>query len=132
MVSKVVITGIGVLSGIGQDFANFSAALAQGRNGIAPVQAFDTAPLAAHLGCEVPGDLSEGFAPASLRKLDRCSRLAMLAARQAMAMAGLGDGDLDPMRVGVSLGTTLGGMIGATAYYERLRAGAGPACRSAA
>lgn len=125
MVSKVVITGIGVLSGIGQDFASFSAALAEGRNGIAPVQAFDTAPLAAHLGCEVPGDLSEGFAPAHLRKLDRCSRLAMLAARQAMAMAGLGRADLDPMRVGVSLGTTLGGMIGATAYYERLRAGQG-------
>ncbi|WP_052262058.1 beta-ketoacyl-[acyl-carrier-protein] synthase family protein, partial [Leisingera sp. ANG-M1] len=118
MTERVVVTGIGLLSAIGNDYHSFAKNVLAGTNGIAQVSAFDPEPLAARLGGEVDIDLSEHFPEAQLRRMDRCSMLAVVAARQSMAMAGLDASHYDKTRVGVFLGTTLGGMIGATAYYE--------------
>lgn len=120
MTQEVVITGIGVLCGIGHDLAGFSQSLREGRSGIGPIQAFDASPLRAQLGCEVTGfDPSAHFSRQQARRMDRCSQLAVIAARQAVRMAGVAFGDIDPQKVGVCLGTTLGGMVNATRYYER-------------
>ncbi len=131
MSGRVFVTGIGVLSAIGTGLQEFSKGLQRGANGIAPIAAFDTHELRCRLGAEVRDFFPEHhFSARSLRRMDRCSQLAVVAARQAMRMAGIediagiADSDLDPARVGISLGTTLGGMVNATRYYEDLaRAG---------
>lgn len=121
MSERVFITGIGVLSGIGTGFDAFSSALQEGRNGIRQITAFDTAAVRGRLGCEVRDfDPTQHFDAHTLRRMDRCSQFALVAARQAMAMAGIDRNSFDPAQVGVSLGTTLGGMINATEYYEAL------------
>lgn len=121
MNDRVFITGIGILSGIGIGYDAFSSALQRGTNGIRPIEAFETAKLHARLGCEVREfNPARHFEPRELRRMDRCSQLAVVAARQAMAMAGISLDEFDPARVGVSLGTTLGGMVNATRYYEDL------------
>lgn len=120
MMDRVVITGIGLLSGIGSNFSQFSQALREGRSGIREIRAFDMDPLPARLGCEVEEDIASEFTKDQIRRWDRCSMLAVAAARQAMNMAGADTGTYDPSRVGVFIGTTLGGMINATRYYEDL------------
>lgn len=119
MNERVFITGVGILSGIGSGLDEFSAALQRGTDGIRCIEAFDASEVRGRLACEV-----RDFDPAShldartMRRMDRCSQLALVAARQAMAMAGVEPDDVDPERAGVSLGTTLGGMVNATRYYE--------------
>jgi 3-oxoacyl-[acyl-carrier-protein] synthase II len=118
---RVFVTGVGVLSALGTGFDGFAAALREGRCGAAPIKAFDTGGVAGKLGCEVRDfDPAEHFGRRELRRMDRCSQFALAAARQAVAAAGIDTGKLDPARAGVSLGTTLGGMVNATRYYERL------------
>lgn len=119
MNQRVMITGIGVLSGIGMDFQSFTAAIRAGKNGIGPITAFDAHALPARLGCEVADSLDGQFQGRQSKRMDRCSRLAVVAARQAMKMACVEAESFAPARVGVCLGTTLGGMISATSYYER-------------
>lgn len=120
MSERVFVTGIGVLSALGSDLASFSRAIQHGQNGAAFITAFDTSAVAGRLGCEV-----RDFNPAAhfdlktLCRLDRCSQLAVVAARQAVTAAGLELERLNLQRAGVSLGTTLGGMINATRHYER-------------
>ncbi len=121
MSERVFVTGIGILSGIGTDWHTFSTALEEGRDGIREVSAFDAGKLRARLSCEVRNFIpGRHFDQRLLRRMDRCSQFAVVAARDAMAMAGLDEHTYDPARVGVSLGTTLGGMVNATAYYETL------------
>lgn len=120
MNERVFVTGIGVLSALGADLSTFSRSVREGRNGAAFITAFDTDAVAGRMGCEV-----RDFNPLAhfdlnkLRRLDRCSQLAVVAARQAVITAGLDMEQLNPKRAGVSLGTTLGGMINATRHYER-------------
>lgn len=120
MTQEVVITGIGVLSGVGHDFASFGQAMRQGHSGIGPIRAFEAGELRAQLGCEVIGfDPLAHFSREQARRMDRCSQLAVVAARQALRMAMWEIGEFTADRTGVCLGTTLGGMVNATRYYER-------------
>ena len=117
---RVFVTGIGVLTAIGADFDGFSQSLREGRSGASAIGAFDAQCVPGHLGCEVRGFAPEQhFDGRTLRCLDRCSQLAVVAARQAVAAAALDFSDLDRRRAGVVMGTTLGGMINATHYFER-------------
>ncbi len=119
MTERVFVTGVGILSGIGNGLDAFSQALAEGRHGIREVTSFDAGALRGRLGCEVRDFYPERhFDRRLLRRMDRCSQFALVAARDAMAMAGIDQTSYDPARVGVSLGTTLGGMVNATTYYE--------------
>lgn len=120
MSNRVFITGIGILSGVGVDFVTFSSSLREGKSGILTITAFDPEALPARLGCEIRDfNPDDHFDRRQARRMDRCSQLAVVAARQAMTMASADASTFDPSRVGVSLGTTLGGMINATRYYER-------------
>lgn len=120
MKDRVFVTGIGILSAIGNDLDVFAHNIVKGTNGIAPVTAFETIPLHSHIGGEVRCDLNTHFSPTQQRRMDRCSKLTVVAARQAIERAGLVQSDYDPDRVGIFMGTTLGGMIGATEYFELL------------
>ncbi|MQY07904.1 beta-ketoacyl-[acyl-carrier-protein] synthase family protein [Actinomadura macrotermitis] len=107
---RVVVTGLGVLSGIGTGAAGFAAALRAGRSAARPLTAFDTTGYAHATGCPVTG-----FEPdRRLRRvppgdLGRAAQFAAAAGRMAAADAGLAEADLRAVRCQVSIGTTDGG-----------------------
>lgn len=106
---RVFITGLGVVSSIGLGKAEFFRALAEGRSGISQVEAFDVKNLGREYGGEV-----KAFRPkdhlslAELRRMGRCSQMALAAARMAVADAGLEGGALRGERTAIVLGTTMG------------------------
>ncbi len=106
---RVFITGVGVVSSIGLGKDAFFQALAAGKSGIGPVEAFDVS----NLGRSNAGEV-KGFTPrdhlsaAEARRMGRCSQMALAAARMAVADAALPDGALKGPRASVVLGTTMG------------------------
>jgi 3-oxoacyl-[acyl-carrier-protein] synthase II len=107
--TRVVVTGIGTVTSIGIGREAFWQNLLAGKSGIGPVESFDTSRYQVHLGGEVKAFRPDGFVqrvdPASM---GRASQLAIAAARLAVADAGLDPDKVDPMRAGVSIGTTSG------------------------
>ncbi len=109
MPPRVVVSGIGVITAIGEGRETFWANLLDGRSGVAPVTAFDTSRYPVHNGAEVrtfrPCDYVHRLDAASI---GRASQFAIGAARLAIADAALALGALDRRRVGVVVGTTSG------------------------
>ncbi|MDR6412833.1 beta-ketoacyl-[acyl-carrier-protein] synthase family protein [Paraburkholderia terricola] len=116
---RVVITGIGVLSSIGNTFDELADSIRHGRSGVAPIASMDVTGLAGRLGCEVRGvDIPMHFPAGTSRRMDRSTQYAVIAARQAAAMANWRPTDTEPRRTGVVIGTTIGGLLLGTRYYE--------------
>jgi 3-oxoacyl-[acyl-carrier-protein] synthase II len=115
---RVVVTGLGPVSSIGIGIASFKAALRAGRNGIAPVTAFD----ASGFPHKHAGEVTDFEPAAVLRRVDpadwgRTSQFAAAAARLAAEDAGLGE-ELRGPRAGACVGTT----SGESAVIEQLTA----------
>lgn len=109
--NRVVVTGMGALTPIGNDVAAFRDALYRGVNGIAPITRFDTAGSKYTLAAELKDfDPTERLDKAILRKTDRFTQYALYAAAEAMAQSGLeAEGAVDPERFGVYFGSGIGG-----------------------
>jgi 3-oxoacyl-[acyl-carrier-protein] synthase II len=107
--TRVVVTGIGVVTSIGVGRDAFWRHLIEGRCGISPVQSFDTSRYTVHLGGEVHGFQPERFVRRlPVDSIGRASQLAIAAARLAFEDAAVEVDSLDPLTVGVSIGTTSG------------------------
>lgn len=108
-VDRVAITGLGALTPIGPTVETFWSALLAGRSGCRRVTAFDPAGQRTEIGCEIP-DFDHVLAPSSgTRTGGRATALAVTAATEALAQAGLaGIVPYAPERVGVCVGTTMG------------------------
>jgi len=103
------VTGIGVVTSVGIGVDAFWSAILAGQCGIGPVESFDSARYAVHIGGEVKNFDPRGFIE-RLRPdgMARASQLAIAAARLALKDASLDPSALDPLTSGVSLGTTSG------------------------
>jgi 3-oxoacyl-[acyl-carrier-protein] synthase II len=107
--TRVVVTGLGTVTSIGIGRETFWRNLLDGQSGISPVASFDTSRYQVHLGGEVKAFSPDGFVQKTdPAEMGRASQLAIAAARLAVADAGIGTADIDPLRVGVSIGTTSG------------------------
>ncbi len=108
--SRVVVTGMGTLNPLGKTVEQYWDGLIEGRSGAAPIEGFDSSRLATKFACQV-----HGFEPTDHmdRKLAqrsaRFTQLALAASGQAIADAELDVTREDPFRVGVELGTGIGG-----------------------
>jgi 3-oxoacyl-[acyl-carrier-protein] synthase II len=109
---RVVVTGLGVVSPVGNDVPSFWQSLTEGKCGIGPITAFDTTEYKVKIAAEV-----KDFDPLlymdknEARKQDAFSRYAVAASAQAMQDSGLeSGGNIDPFRLGVYIGTGTGGM----------------------
>ncbi len=110
MEKRVVITGVGAITPIGNDIPTFWENLVAGKNGIAPITKFDTSRSKVTVAAEVKGfDPLQYIEKAQARKLDLFSQYALAAAAQAMADSGI-EGKVEPERLGVYVGTGVGGM----------------------
>ena len=109
---RVVITGMGVASPVGQDLATFWHSLTHGVSGIAPIRQFDASAFDCRFAGEVKDfDPKKWFkVPKDVRRADRYCQLAMAAAKMAVEHAGLND-IADPERAGVMVGSGIGGLI---------------------
>jgi beta-ketoacyl-acyl-carrier-protein synthase II len=123
---RVVITGLGAISPLGLTCQAFWDGLIHGRSGISRISHFDPS----GLPCQVAGEI-KGFDPKQFidfkeaRRMSRCSQLAIATAREALADAGLTNGNGgkldDPERVGIVLGTAIGGLEKADEGITALR-----------
>ena len=118
---RVVITGLGVISPVGNSVPDFWDSLTEGRCGISKIEGFEDF----HLPVSVAGQVKDfdplafGLSPAEKRRNDRYSQFALAAAAQAMADSGLVSGEnIDEDRFGVYLGSGIGGM---RTFYEQTK-----------
>jgi 3-oxoacyl-[acyl-carrier-protein] synthase II len=111
---RVVITGIGVVSPLGNNKEDFWKNLTAGKSGIRNIEAFDTTEYGTHFGGEVVGyDPKVYFKDfKDARRADRFTQLAMGAAKQAITESGIDtDETLDKERIGIMVGSGIGGLI---------------------
>jgi 3-oxoacyl-[acyl-carrier-protein] synthase II len=118
---EVVVTGLGCVSPLGVGVEpTWQAALA-GASGVARLPEDFEPRLAVQIAARVPGEVDPGdIAPKELRRLDRVILLALAAAREAVADAGLGDGGVAPERAGVAIGSGIGGVSTLLANHRAL------------
>lgn len=120
---RVVITGMGVLSALGRNVPDHWQALVEGRSGIAPLEAVDSAQLSFSNAAEVRGfDPGDYFPNRADRELDRFAHFAMIAAAEAIADSGLAweeDEELKS-RTAVVTGSCTGGQVTTEAQYHKL------------
>ena len=108
--SRVVVTGMGTLNPLGKTVDEYWDGLVEGRSGAAPIDGFDSSRLSTKFACQI-----HGFEPADhmdrklAQRTARFTQLAVAASGQAVADAGLEMANEDPFRVGVELGTGIGG-----------------------
>lgn len=111
MAHRVVVTGVGLVTPLGADVAATWAGLLAGRSGAGPITKFDPARLSVRFACEVKGfDPLQYIDRKEARRFDLFAQLALAAAHQAMVQAQLEGKVPDPNRVGVILGSGVGGM----------------------
>jgi len=110
MTKRVVITGMGVLSPVGIGLEEFWTSLTEGKSGIGPVTHFDASNLATTIAGEVKDfDPQKYMDKKEAKRMDRFTQFAVAAAAMAMEDAGLSKNNVDCERVGVILGTGIGG-----------------------
>lgn len=109
---RVVITGIGALTPIGNTREEYWDGLRSGKSGAAPITKFDASKFKTKFACEVKGfDVSNFIDRKEARKMDPFAQYAMVVADEAIKDANLPLADLDPDRVGVIWGSGIGGLL---------------------
>jgi len=117
---RVAVTGIGLISPLGNSCAEALDNATAGRSAIRRIEAPWSDRLAAPLAASVRFQGEEHFPPPRLRMLDRVSQLALVAAGQAIGAARLDLASADRARVGVFLGTGMGGALSSDEGYLAL------------
>jgi len=117
---RVVVTGVGMVSPLGNSVEESWAALIAGESGAGPITRFDSTDFAVHFACEVKDlDVTKYVEAKASRRMDRCTHLVLAAARQAQADSAL-DVDAIGERAGVAVGTAMGGVESFEESVEQL------------
>ena len=121
---EALVTGVGVVNAIANDFESFVEAMRAGRCGQRTIAGFDASGLRNQRACEaVDFDPGPVYAHRDQRTMERSSELVLAAYDQAIAMARIDPRDVPPMRGAVLTGTTLGGAMAGFHYYRAAREG---------
>ncbi len=108
---RVVVTGMGALTPIGLNVADYWDGLKAGRSGAGPITRFDSSGCDTHFACELKGFKATDYLDRKMvQRLDPYSHYGVIAADEAMKHADLRPGDLDPERIGVVFGSGIGGL----------------------
>lgn len=109
---RVVVTGLGAVTPIGNDVAQYWEGLRSGRNGVAAITLFDASRHACRFAAEVKNFEPAGWLePKEAKRWDRFCQFGVVAAKQAVQDAGLSIDDSNRNRVGVSIGSGVGGLL---------------------
>ncbi|MEY4960162.1 MAG: beta-ketoacyl-[acyl-carrier-protein] synthase [Pseudomonadota bacterium] len=111
---RVVITGLGIVSPVGNTVPDAWASILAGKSGIDRISRFDAATFTSQIAGEVKGfDITQYIPTKEARRMDTFIHYGMAAAIQAIKDAGIDDiasGDLDAERIGVNIGSGIGGL----------------------
>ncbi|WP_326552565.1 beta-ketoacyl-ACP synthase II [Micromonospora sp. NBC_01813] len=118
----VVVTGLGATTPLGGDVASTWDAMLNGKSGARPLTHDWAAQLPVRIAAELAVDPAERLDRVKLRRLDRSEAIALIAAGEAWADAGLGDAGVDRERLGVSVGSGIGGALTLLAQDDILEA----------
>jgi nodulation protein E len=118
MQQRIVVTGIGGLCGLGNDVASIWDGMREARSAIGPITTIDLRDLKVAAGCEIKQLPDHGIDRKRTVTMDRFSLLAVIAAREAMAHAGLAVTDGNTYRIGAVVGV---GVYGAETVDENYR-----------
>jgi 3-oxoacyl-[acyl-carrier-protein] synthase II len=122
MRKRVVVTGLGCISPLGQTVAETWQAILAGRSGAGPITHFDASTHKTRFAAEVKDFDGVGrFGTREARKMDRFAQFAVAAAEEAMAQAGLKIDEANRDRTGILIGTGIGGISTMTSNYDILR-----------
>lgn len=119
---RVVITGMGAVTPVGNSVAELWRNVCGGVNGIAPITLYDPSDQEVRIAGEVKGlDVAGILGKQEARKQERFTHLARIAAREAIATSGLDPAVEDPYRCGVAVSSGIGGFNGITRNQDRGR-----------
>ena len=112
---RVVVTGLGLVTALGNSVDESWSTLIAGRSGIGPISLFDAGEFPVRIAGEVAGLEVQDYVDAkTARRMDRCSHLVLAAARQAEA-----DASIDAAAVGERAGVAIGSALGGVASFEQ-------------
>ncbi|MBN2188437.1 MAG: beta-ketoacyl-ACP synthase II [Chitinispirillaceae bacterium] len=121
MSRRAVVTGMGVVSPVGNDLQSFWSALCAGRNGIGPVTLFDATAYPSRIAGEVKGiDFTKYVEPKEARRTDRAILFSLVAAREAFEQSKLDISKEDPERCATIIGAGIGGIATLEAEERKL------------
>jgi len=119
MSRRVVITGIGVLAPGGVGTKNFWSLLTDGRTATRRLTFFDDGPYRSKVAAEVDFVPEyHGLRPQEIRRMDRAAQFAVVAGKEAVTDSGLEFGNVDPHRIGVTIGSAVGATISLENEYR--------------
>jgi len=118
---RIVVTGLGAITPLGNSVPELWAALQAGRSGVGPVTHFDTYQLKTHIAAEVRNfQVPAQIKPKKAQRLDRSALFALAAALEAWHNANLNISQIDPFETGVIVGSAHGGETTAVQEMKRL------------
>ena len=124
MKRRVVVTGLGVVTPIGNTVPEFWQGIREGRVGIGEITRFDTESFKVKLAAEVKDfDAAERMDPKAAKRMERFSQYAVAAAREAFADADLHLEEEDPFRAGVIVGSGIGSLETVESEYAKILKG---------
>ena len=119
---RVVVTGMGAITPIGNSVEGFWSGIKEGKTGFGPITYFDTADYRCKLAAEVKDfDPTQYMDKKSARRMEQFCQFAVAAAGQAIADAGLIMEQEDPYMVGCSVGSGIGSLQAMEREYDRLK-----------
>jgi 3-oxoacyl-[acyl-carrier-protein] synthase II len=108
---RVVVTGLGALTPIGNNIDEYWDALVNGKSGSAPITYFDTEKFKTKFACEIKNfNVEDYFDRKEARKLDKFAQYALIASDEAIKDSGIDLDSVDKLRVGVIWGAGIGGL----------------------
>ncbi len=108
---RVAVVGLGAVTPLGHDLPTTWGGILAGRTGVGPITQFDTTDLRTRIAAEVKGfDPTQYMDAKEVRRTDRFVHFAVAAAQEALAQSGLDIPKEDPTRVGVLIGSAVGGI----------------------
>jgi len=117
---RVVITGLGVVSPVGNDVAAAWASILGGRSGIAPIERFDTTSFPTHFGGEIRKlELEPYMSAKDARRMDAFMQYGVVAGIQAMRDSGFEVTEANSDRIGIMMGSGMGGLESIEETYDK-------------
>ena len=108
---RVVITGLGAVTPVGNDISSTWSSLLSGKSGVEPITSFDASDFACQFSASVKNLNVETYLPKKeLKKMDLFIQYGMVASIQAMEDSGIDVEKIDPTRIGAAIGAGIGGM----------------------
>ena len=120
MSARVVITGMGVISPLGNSISHFWDSIKNGKNGIQKITQFDSSNYDVNIAGECNIDLNDYLDKKELNKIDRFTAFAIIAAQEAINDAELNNIDINRQKIGVIVGSGIGGMHTFENQHNRL------------